>query len=122
MTGQTEIWVSQAHWRDRWDEVKQLPGGGQGNAWRVRRKGDGRDGFLKAIRAKRDPERRARFSREANAYATVTDAACTGHERRTLTRIRVALPHLLPAVCDQLVTVRIPKVTAVEVAGAAGTR
>ena len=38
------------------------------------------------------------------------------------TRIRIALPHLLPAVCDQLVTVRIPKVTAVEAAGAAGTR
>ena len=38
------------------------------------------------------------------------------------TRIRVALLHLLPAVCGQLVTVRIPKVTAVEVAGAAGTR
>ena len=72
MTGQIEIWVNQAHWRDRWNGVKQLPGGGQGNAWRVRRKGDGQDGFLKAIRAKRDPERRARFSREANAYATVT--------------------------------------------------
>ena len=72
MTGQIEIWVNQAHWRDRWDGVKQLPGGGQGNAWRVRRKGDGQDGFLKAIRSKRDPERRARFSREANAYATVT--------------------------------------------------
>ena len=72
MTGETEIWANQAHWRDRWDEVKRLPGGGQGNAWRVRRKGDGQDGFLKAIRAKRDPERRARFSREANAYATIT--------------------------------------------------
>ncbi len=51
--------------------VQPVQGGGQENAWRVRRKGDGRDGFLKAIKAKRDPERRARFSREANAYATV---------------------------------------------------
>ena len=70
MTGETEIWVNQTHWGDRWAVVEQLPGGGQGNAWRVRRKGDGRGGFLKAIRAKRDAERRARFSREATAYAT----------------------------------------------------
>ena len=40
--------------------------------WRVRRKCDDRDGFLKAISEKREPERRARFSREATAYATVT--------------------------------------------------
>ena len=72
MTKQTEVWTSQRRWRDRWAVVERLQGGGQGNAWRVCRKGDDRDGFLKAIRAKRDPERRARFSREANTYATVT--------------------------------------------------
>ena len=72
MTKQTEVWTSQKRWRDRWAVVERLRGGGQGNAWRVCRKGDGRDGFLKSIRAKRGPERRARFSREANAYATVT--------------------------------------------------
>ena len=72
MTGQTEIWMNQMRWRDRWAVVERLPGGGQGNVWRVRRKGDDQEGFLKAIRAKRDPERRARFSREANAYATIT--------------------------------------------------
>ena len=51
--------------------VRKIRGGGQGNAWQVRRKLDDRDGFLKAIKAKRNPERRARFSREANAYGTV---------------------------------------------------
>ena len=62
--------MNQACWRDSWVAVRKLPGGGQGNAWRVRRKRDDRDGFLSAIKAKRDPERRARFSREANAYGT----------------------------------------------------
>ena len=70
MTDHQEIWMNQARWRDSWVAVRKLPGGGQGNAWRVRRKRDDRDGFLKAIKAKRDPERRARFSREANAYGT----------------------------------------------------
>ena len=72
MSEHPEIWVSQARWRDGWVVVEKLQGGGQGNAWRVRRKLDDRDGFLKAIKDKRDPERRARFSREANAYGTVT--------------------------------------------------
>ena len=71
MSYHEEIWVNQARWREHWAVVEELPGGGQGNAWRVRRKRDDRDGFLKAIRAKMDSERRARFSREANAYATV---------------------------------------------------
>ena len=71
MSERQEVWVSQAHWRDNWVVVRKLRGGGQGNAWRVRRKLEDRDGFLKAIKAKRDPERRARFSREANAYGTV---------------------------------------------------
>ena len=72
MSEHQEIWVSQAHWRENWVVVRKLRGGGQGNAWRVRRKLENRDGFLKAIKAKRDRERRARFSREANAYGTVT--------------------------------------------------
>ena len=72
MSEHPEIWVSQARWRDSWVVVEKLQGGGQGNAWRVCRKLDDRDGFLKAIKEKRDPERRARFSREANAYGTVT--------------------------------------------------
>ena len=72
MSEHPEICVSQARWRDSWVVVEKLQGGGQGNAWRVRRKLDDRDGFLKAIKEKRDPERRARFSREANAYDTVT--------------------------------------------------
>ena len=64
--------MSRASWRDSWVAVQELKGGGQGNAWRARRERDEREGFLKAIKAKRDPERRARFSREVNAYATVT--------------------------------------------------
>ena len=71
MSEHQEIWVSQARWRDSWVVVRRIRGGGQGNAWQVRRKLDDRDGFLKAIKAKRNPERRARFSREANAYGTV---------------------------------------------------
>ena len=72
MTDDKEIWVSQAHWREGWAVIEELPGGGQGTAFRVRRKCDGHEGFLKAIKAKRNWERRARFSREANSYATVT--------------------------------------------------
>ena len=71
MINQQRIWVDQANWRRHWDEVQRLQGGGQGNAWRVRRKRDGREGFLKAMKAKKDSERRARFSREANAYGTI---------------------------------------------------
>ncbi len=71
MTNDQRIWVDEVCWRENWDEVQRLQGGGQGYAWRVSRKRDGREGFLKVIRAKWDPERRARFSREANAYSTV---------------------------------------------------
>ncbi len=63
-------WVDCAKWRERWDVVENLPGGGQGVAFRARRKIDDRIAFLKAIKAKNDPERRARFFREANAYDT----------------------------------------------------
>ena len=71
MIGYPETWVNQARWRGRWVAVERLRSGGQGDAWRVRRKGDGREGFLKVIREKRKPERRARFSKEATEYATV---------------------------------------------------
>ena len=68
MTDDKEIWVSQPRWRNSWEEVEELKGGGQGNAWRVRRKRDNREGFLKSIKGKKSPKRRARFSREADAY------------------------------------------------------
>ena len=70
MNDDGETWVDCANWRKRWEVVETLPGGGQGEAFQVRRKIDGREAFLKAIRAKTDPERRARFFREANAYDT----------------------------------------------------
>ena len=37
MTDHQEIWMNQVRWRDSWVAVRKLPGGGQGNAWRVRR-------------------------------------------------------------------------------------
>ncbi len=51
--------------------MQELPGGGQGFARKARRKQDGRTAFLKTIKAKKKPERRARFSREATAYDTI---------------------------------------------------
>lgn len=64
-------WVSHERWTENWESVKKCPGGGQGEARRVRRKRDGHAGFLKAIRKKNDPERRGRFFREASAYDTM---------------------------------------------------
>jgi serine/threonine-protein kinase len=69
MTGSSE-WSDAATWKDRWEKVETLEGGGQGEAFRVRRKEDGQPGFLKIIKSKTIPERRARFFREANAYDT----------------------------------------------------
>ncbi|WP_426020348.1 serine/threonine protein kinase [Brevundimonas sp. DWR2-3-1b1] len=64
------VWSDAATWKDRWEKVETLEGGGQGEAFRVRRKDDGHSGFLKIIKSKNAPERRARFFREANAYDT----------------------------------------------------
>ena len=66
MTNHQKIWVNQARWRDSWVVVRKLQQGGQGKAWRVRRKHDGREGFLKEAKKKKDP----RFFREAAAYDT----------------------------------------------------
>lgn len=70
MSENNSSWVDVRTWKDRWEAVAKLAGGGQGEALRVTRKGDGQPGFLKIIKSKNDPERRARFSREANAYDT----------------------------------------------------
>ncbi|MYK12435.1 MAG: protein kinase, partial [Acidobacteriia bacterium] len=67
----SEIWVDCRQWSDRWSVEENLHGGGQGSAYRVRRKTDKQLAFLKAIKAKRDPERRRRFFREAATYDTV---------------------------------------------------
>ena len=71
MNASKKVWVDCAKWRERWEVIKQLSGGGQGHAFKVRRKGNGHEAFLKTIKEKSDPERRARFFREANAYDTV---------------------------------------------------
>jgi serine/threonine-protein kinase len=63
-------WVDVKTWKDRWEVVTQLKGGGQGEAFKVIRISDKKLGFLKIVKSKNDPERRARFSREANAYDT----------------------------------------------------
>ena len=64
-------WVAHKLWSDNWVSIQEYLGGGQGEVKRVRRKGDGQEGFLKAIRQKNDPERRGRFFREASAYDTL---------------------------------------------------
>ena len=64
------MWVEVANWKDRWEIVKEIEGGGQGEALQARRIDDHHPDFLKVIKSKGNPERRARFSREANAYDT----------------------------------------------------
>ncbi len=61
-------WVDDQTWKTRWEKIEELKGGGQGEAYRARRLSDGRVGFLKIIKSKKDAERRARFFREATAY------------------------------------------------------
>lgn len=63
-----QTWIDAVRWRDRWSVVENLVGGGQGDAFRARRTADGRDGFLKVLKARTVPERRSRFFREASAY------------------------------------------------------
>ena len=70
MNNDEDTWVECASWPERWEVIAKLPGGGQGEAFRARRKIDSREAFLKVIKTKTDPERRARFFREANAYDT----------------------------------------------------
>lgn len=62
------IWVDFKKWDENWEEVGRLSGGGQGQGIKVCRKGTGEIAFLKYIKNKNDMERRARFSREAQAY------------------------------------------------------
>lgn len=64
----TSPWIEAARWRDHWSIVENLVGGGQGDAFRARRTADGREGFLKVLKARTVAERRSRFFREATAY------------------------------------------------------
>ncbi|CAN7653276.1 protein kinase [Bosea sp. LjRoot9] len=71
MTILQSAWVEVANWKARWEIVEEIKAGGQGEAFQVRRIGDHHPGFLKVIKSRKDLERRARFSREANAYDTI---------------------------------------------------
>ncbi|MBP6819300.1 MAG: protein kinase [Ferrovibrio sp.] len=64
----TLSWVNAPTWKERWEKLETLDGGGQGEAYRARRQSDGKIGFLKTIKSNKNSERRARFFREATAY------------------------------------------------------
>ncbi|MBK1793342.1 protein kinase [Devosia sp. WQ 349] len=68
MTDNSSSWVDCPTWSERWEKIETLEGGGQGDAYKVRSLSDGNIAFLKIIKSKKDPERRARFFREATAY------------------------------------------------------
>ena len=68
MTKTQSSWVDDQTWKTRWEKIEELKGGGQGEAYRARRRSDGKIGFLKIIKSKNVAERRARFFREATAY------------------------------------------------------
>lgn len=68
MSASESPWVDAKDWKTVWETIDTLPGGGQGDAFRARRRSDGMMGFLKTIKSRKDPERRARFFREATAY------------------------------------------------------
>ena len=59
--------INCSKWQERWKAEVEIPSGDQGNAYGARRKEDGQVAFLKSTRVKDDPQRRARFFREASA-------------------------------------------------------
>lgn len=61
-------WVESPKWEERWERIRDLAGGGQGEAIQARQKDGGRVAFIKVIKSRNDLERRARFFREATAY------------------------------------------------------
>lgn len=60
--------VDSKNWKESWDALEELPGGGQGAAKKVQHKNSEKIGFLKILNKQNDDERRARFYREATAY------------------------------------------------------
>lgn len=55
-------------WDENWQKVRQLPGGGQGDTWVVKRRGDTDEEYvLKVLRKQEDTERRKRMYREVQA-------------------------------------------------------
>jgi len=66
------VWVKEINYKANWNlDGDPIGGGGQGEAWKVINKHDGKSAFLKIIKAKKDPERRARFFREASIYSSL---------------------------------------------------
>lgn len=60
--------VNLKSWKDSWDVLENLDGGGQGAVKKVKNKCSNTIGFLKVLNKQKDNERRARFYREATAY------------------------------------------------------
>lgn len=68
-------WSEAKVWSDSWNAQHALDGGGQASTKLVKSKSTGETAFLKVLNRQDDTERRARFFREATAYAT------TNHKR-----------------------------------------
>jgi eukaryotic-like serine/threonine-protein kinase len=66
----TSGWADFKRWDEAWENIRDLPGGGQGTAKQVRSRANGQAAFLKLLNKHGDSERRARFFREATAYDT----------------------------------------------------
>ncbi len=58
-------------WEPAWEKIAPLDAGGQATTHEVRRRGAGTRGVLKLLNRQKDPERRARFHREAAALETL---------------------------------------------------
>jgi serine/threonine protein kinase len=67
-------WVNDLTWDEQWETVTELNGGSQAAAKIVKSRVDQREAFLKILNRQHDLERRARFFREAAAYASFTHA------------------------------------------------
>jgi len=59
-------------WTTRWEVIESIGGGGQGLTKRVRSKQDGSVAVLKVLKQQRDPDRRGRMHREAEALRTLS--------------------------------------------------
>lgn len=62
-------WTDATTWGE-WDVAESLGQGGQGIVSQARNKVTGIEGCIKTLKSQKDPERRARFAREAIAYDT----------------------------------------------------
>ncbi|MBS1142190.1 MAG: hypothetical protein H6R13_3643 [Proteobacteria bacterium] len=65
-----EKWSNEQKLGDEWERLEQIGKGGQATTRKVRNKTTGEVACLKELNSPKDSERRARFMREATAYAT----------------------------------------------------